>query len=255
MAIDGTWNLTLETPIGTQELTLQAKADGGVLTGTQSSPDGSQPIQDGAINGAEASWSVTISSPMPMTLEFRGLVDGDTLSGSVKLGMFGEAEIHRRPGLSSPRCGAPTKMTPINAPRRRRRSEGGASTAAPIRCRSASNPILLTGPAAVRSLSRRLSRFSANLAWGINDFKGLDPGLGSTRKSCFRGPFRASDAVKSQNSNPCQLGSRDARVTSGAVRHGRPHARLLHSHISGRGRSLCREQYPRSAGRGGRASA
>ena len=91
MAIDGTWNLTLETPIGTQELTLQAKADGGVLTGTQSSPDGSQPIQDGAINGAEASWSVTISSPMPMTLEFRGLVDGDTLSGSVKLGMFGEA--------------------------------------------------------------------------------------------------------------------------------------------------------------------
>jgi hypothetical protein len=91
MAIDGTWNLTIETPIGTQESTLQAQSSAGALTGTQSGPDGSQPIQDGAINGAEASWSVNITSPMAMTLEFSGVVDGDTLSGSVKLGMFGEA--------------------------------------------------------------------------------------------------------------------------------------------------------------------
>src|SRR5947209_20412963 len=92
MSIDGTWNLTLETPIGTQETTLVAQTSDGVLTGTQTSPDGSQPIHDGAVNGAEASWSVTITSPMPMTLEFTGVVDGDTLSGSVKLGMFGEAK-------------------------------------------------------------------------------------------------------------------------------------------------------------------
>jgi hypothetical protein len=91
MSIDGTWNLTLDTPIGTQESTLVAQASDGALTGTQSSPDGTQPIQDGAVNGAEASWSVTITSPMPMTLEFNGVVHGDTLSGSVKLGMFGEA--------------------------------------------------------------------------------------------------------------------------------------------------------------------
>jgi hypothetical protein len=89
--MDGTWNLTLETPIGTQESTLEAKAADGVLTGTQSSPDGSQAIQDGVVNGDEASWSVTITSPMPMTLEFKGMVDGHTMSGSVKLGMFGEA--------------------------------------------------------------------------------------------------------------------------------------------------------------------
>ena len=92
MAIDGTWNLTLETPIGTQETTLVAQTSGGVLTGTQSGPDGSMPIQDGAINGDEASWSVNITSPMPMTLQFNGTVDGDAMSGSVKLGMFGEAK-------------------------------------------------------------------------------------------------------------------------------------------------------------------
>lgn len=92
MAIDGTWNLTLETPIGTQESTLEAKTSGGALTGTQSGPDGSMEVQDGAVNGDEASWSVSITSPMAMTLEFKGAVAGDTMSGSVKLGMFGEAK-------------------------------------------------------------------------------------------------------------------------------------------------------------------
>ena len=91
MSIDGTWNLTFDTPIGTQETTLAAKAVGGALTGTQSGGDGSQTIHDGAVNGDEVSWSVAISSPMPMTLEFKGKVDGDAMSGSVKLGMFGEA--------------------------------------------------------------------------------------------------------------------------------------------------------------------
>jgi hypothetical protein len=91
MSFDGTWNLTLETPIGKQETTLVAQASGGALTGTQSGADGAQPIQDGLVNGDEATWSVTITSPMPMTLEFKGTVAGDSISGSVKLGMFGEA--------------------------------------------------------------------------------------------------------------------------------------------------------------------
>jgi hypothetical protein len=90
MSIDGTWKLTFETPIGTQETTLEAKAVGGALTGMQSGRDGSQPIHDGAVNGDEASWSLAITSPMPMTLEFKGTVNGDVMSGSVKLGMFGE---------------------------------------------------------------------------------------------------------------------------------------------------------------------
>jgi hypothetical protein len=93
MSIDGTWNLTLDTPIGKQETTLEAKTAGGALTGTQSGADsGSQPIEDGAVDGDAASWSVAITSPMAMTLEFKGTVDGDTMSGTVKLGMFGEAQ-------------------------------------------------------------------------------------------------------------------------------------------------------------------
>ena len=90
MSVDGTWNLTFDTPIGAQETTLAAKAVGGALTGTQTGRDGSQAIRDGEVNGDEVSWSLDITSPMPMTLEFKGTVNGDAMSGSVKLGMFGE---------------------------------------------------------------------------------------------------------------------------------------------------------------------
>lgn len=91
MPFDGTWALTIETPIGRQESTFEAQTSGGVLTGTQSGPDGSQPVQDGAVDGDEATWSVSITAPMPLTLEFKGAVQGDAMSGSVKLGAFGES--------------------------------------------------------------------------------------------------------------------------------------------------------------------
>ena len=90
MSIDGAWKLTFDTPIGRQETTLEVKGVGGALTGTQSGSDGSQPIDDGVVKGDEASWSLTVTSPVPITLEFKGKVDGDKMSGSVKLGMFGE---------------------------------------------------------------------------------------------------------------------------------------------------------------------
>jgi hypothetical protein len=90
MAIDGTWKLTVNTPMGPQQSTLTVSASGASLTGTQSAGSGEgQAISDGAVDGNAVSWKSSITKPMPMTLAFTGTVDGDTLSGSVKLGMFG----------------------------------------------------------------------------------------------------------------------------------------------------------------------
>jgi len=91
MAIDGKWNLTIKTPLGDRSSTLDVTSAGGKLTGAQSADDGTQAIENGAIDGDEASWSVDITSPMPMTLSFSGAVSGDTLSGTVQLGGFGES--------------------------------------------------------------------------------------------------------------------------------------------------------------------
>lgn len=91
MAIDGKWNLTVNTPMGAQTSTLEVASSGGALTGTQAGAQGSQAIENGTVNGDEASWSIDIVSPMPMTLTFKGKVSGDSLSGTVTLGAFGNS--------------------------------------------------------------------------------------------------------------------------------------------------------------------
>jgi hypothetical protein len=75
--------------MGAQPATLDVKAEGGALTGTQSAAQGSGPIANGKADGDKVSWSAAVTSPMPMTLEFNGTVSGDTISGNVKAGAFG----------------------------------------------------------------------------------------------------------------------------------------------------------------------
>ncbi len=90
MAIDGIWNLTVNTPMGPQASTLTIATSGASLTGTQSAGHSEgQAISDGTVNGNAVTWKSAITKPMPMTLSFSGTVDGDTISGDVKLGMFG----------------------------------------------------------------------------------------------------------------------------------------------------------------------
>src|SRR5215831_19762900 len=90
MAVDGTWKLTVNTPMGTQESTLVLASSGAALTGTQAAASGeSRPIDGGTVNGNAVSWKTSIAKPMALTLEFNGTVTGDQMSGSVKLGMFG----------------------------------------------------------------------------------------------------------------------------------------------------------------------
>ena len=89
MAIDGKWEITINSPLGAQKATLDLKADGSTLNGTQTAMQGTQPLANGKVDGNNLAWSASITSPMPMTLEFSGAVDGDKLSGSVKAGAFG----------------------------------------------------------------------------------------------------------------------------------------------------------------------
>ena len=91
MSADGTWNTTMNTPMGAQQGTLELKTDGGTLTGTLSGAQGTIELKDGTADGDSLSWKADITTPMPMTLEFSATVDGDSISGNVKLGAFGNA--------------------------------------------------------------------------------------------------------------------------------------------------------------------
>lgn len=91
MAIDGKWNLTIKTPIGDQSSVLEVTSAGGKLSGKQHADQGTQDIDNGEITGDEASWSIDIVVPMPMTLTFSGTVSGNTIAGTVQLGAFGQS--------------------------------------------------------------------------------------------------------------------------------------------------------------------
>jgi hypothetical protein len=89
MAVDGKWEITINSPMGAQKAKLEFTSDGNSLTGTQHAQGASQAVANGKVDGDKVSWSANITSPMPMTLEFTGNVEGDAIKGSVKAGTFG----------------------------------------------------------------------------------------------------------------------------------------------------------------------
>ncbi len=91
MSADGTWNTTMNTPMGAQNGTMTLSTEGGALSGKLVSPQGEIDLEDGTIDGDNLTWKANITSPMAMTLEFSAKVDGDSMSGDVKLGAFGNA--------------------------------------------------------------------------------------------------------------------------------------------------------------------
>lgn len=77
--------------MGQQKATITLATDGDALTGTMEGQQGTLELKDGAVDGDSVSWKADITNPMPITLEFSATVDGDSLSGDVKLGSFGNA--------------------------------------------------------------------------------------------------------------------------------------------------------------------
>ncbi|CAN5644371.1 hypothetical protein BH10PSE14_BH10PSE14_00730 [soil metagenome] len=87
--VDGTYETVVKSPMGDQKATLTVKSDGSSWTGQQIGAMGSADITDGKVDGNTISWSMSITVPMPMTLDCTATIDGDTVAGSVKAGAFG----------------------------------------------------------------------------------------------------------------------------------------------------------------------
>jgi hypothetical protein len=89
MAIDGIYNIEIDTPMGKQEAKLVIKTEGSKITGTMENSMGKNDIT-GSVKNNELSWGMELNSPMgSMNLEFSGKVTGNEISGEVKIGSFG----------------------------------------------------------------------------------------------------------------------------------------------------------------------
>ena len=90
MAVDGTYNIELNTPHGKRSGSLTLKTAGNSLSGSYSGGLGEQSFNNGVVNADEVVWSLEVTGPMGnVKLDFRGTVSGDEISGQVQLGSSG----------------------------------------------------------------------------------------------------------------------------------------------------------------------
>lgn len=89
MAVDGKYECVTKTPMGDQKSVMTVVSDGATWTGSNTGAQGSLDVYDGKVDGNVLTWKMDMKVPMPMTLEGTATVDGDSVTGSVKAGMFG----------------------------------------------------------------------------------------------------------------------------------------------------------------------
>jgi len=92
--VDGSYDVTIKSPMGDQSAVLTVNSDGASFSGQMAGGLGIMDITDGAVDGDTLSWTMDMTVPMPMKLEAAAPVDGDAISGNVKAGAFGEMALN-----------------------------------------------------------------------------------------------------------------------------------------------------------------
>jgi hypothetical protein len=87
-SVDGTWNTSMSTPMGKQDVVFTFVTDGGTLTGTAMQGGQSTELTDGTVDGDNVAFGLSVTVPMPLNLSFSLAVAGDDISGTVKAGPF-----------------------------------------------------------------------------------------------------------------------------------------------------------------------
>tara|TARA_E500000331_G_scaffold327477_1_gene346467 strand:- start:2155 stop:2451 length:297 start_codon:yes stop_codon:yes gene_type:complete len=91
MSVAGSFQVTINSPLGDREATLNLDVADDVVSGSLHSDDVSQEFTGGAANGSEVTWEMDLTRPMPLHLICSATVDGDSISGVIQLGAFGNA--------------------------------------------------------------------------------------------------------------------------------------------------------------------
>ncbi|GAA2575322.1 hypothetical protein GCM10010399_00920 [Dactylosporangium fulvum] len=97
VAVEGTWTLSVDTPIGEQRTMLVLHRDGDRLTGSLDYRATRLEITDGVVSGDEARWKVvkTLNKLLKVnaTVTFTVTVEGDSMRGKADAGKFGTFDV------------------------------------------------------------------------------------------------------------------------------------------------------------------
>ncbi|MFE2021560.1 hypothetical protein ACFW9O_26315 [Streptomyces sp. NPDC059499] len=93
MPVEGTWDLSVSTPIGRIEAVVELRSRDGVLTGVVHGAGEEVPLSDVALDGDRLTWKQKVTKPMRVNLVFALEVDGDTLVGTSKAGRLPASKV------------------------------------------------------------------------------------------------------------------------------------------------------------------
>src|SRR5204862_864569 len=65
------WDCVIASPMGDQKSALAVNSSGDEVAGTMTGANGSIDIENGKTDGDQVSWTMNVTSPMPVTLDCR----------------------------------------------------------------------------------------------------------------------------------------------------------------------------------------
>jgi D-glucosaminate-6-phosphate ammonia-lyase len=90
--VTGTWELNVESPMGSRASDAVFTQTGGTLGGKMVSSRGEVPL-NGTINGDAITFGINVNvQGQDLQIDYSGTVTGDTMSGTVVFGSFGDGK-------------------------------------------------------------------------------------------------------------------------------------------------------------------
>ena len=90
----GSWDVTIDTLIGKMEVVFDITEKDGVIHGTARSDAETVDFLDAVADGNRLTWSQAVTTPMRLTLKFEVTVEGDSMTGTSKAGMFPASKVY-----------------------------------------------------------------------------------------------------------------------------------------------------------------
>jgi hypothetical protein len=90
----GTWDVTIDTPIGKMAVVFHISEVEGVIQGTANSDKETVEFVDALGEGSRLTWTQAVTTPMKLTLKFDVTVEGDSMTGTSKAGILPASKVY-----------------------------------------------------------------------------------------------------------------------------------------------------------------
>jgi hypothetical protein len=95
-AFAGSWDVTIATPIGKMEVVFDITDENGAISGVARSDAETVDFLDTVAEGNRLTWTQNVTTPMRLSLDFDVTVEGDTMTGTSRPGLFPPSKVEGR---------------------------------------------------------------------------------------------------------------------------------------------------------------